>query len=776
MRQNHYRAPVRAIAAASAVGLLTSLTIVISSTSASATAAADGAVDATYTTNIGGVTSVAGGLDDVLTSATQSDGKVLIGGFFTTVGTYTYPTDTAVYPGAPPNTPLQGGELARLNADGTLDQAFSTNLGAGFNDGSVRAIAVQPNGQILVGGLFSQVNGVPANHLARLNADGTLDTNFISSLGTGFNGGSVRAISVQSNGAIVIGGLFTDINGTPSNHLARVTFDGVPDTAFTGRLGTGFDGTVDAIAQDAGGNLLVGGGFSTIDGAGGAALARLGGNGTPDVTFGGADIASATPTTEVYSIVVQSSGKIVIGGHFDTIDTVASKGLARLNSDGSLDTAFSAATGSGFADPNNAYSWVHCIAQESDGTLLVSGDFTDVNGVASGPVAHLSADGQILTGFSGTGFAQTTQFVTLSVNTVTVKTDGNAFVGGTFTAIGSDPAANAAALIIDHKPVITSVSPSSTSTVGSTGTVTITGSNFTRATAVTFGGTSSTFSVTNDTTIVANVPVRGPGTVDVAVTNGVGTTVKTGAFSYVDSTAPVVSLTGPTSVFAISQAIALSWSATDAGGSGLTGHYAVLDGYGSAVSGSLVSEIYIDDTTARRATVSVPTAADYCLGTKAAACAPGLGFRICFTAAADDHSGNVGYSPRRCTNMPFDDRSFTRSKASDWTRTTAAGWLGKTASGATKKGAFLATSGNVTVRQLGLVAWKCPACGSVNVYVGSAKVASISLVKSGAGARSLITLPAFAALKTGKVKVVVTSSGKTVKIDGIGMTKYSGLS
>ena len=775
MPRNRYPSSMRGLAAASAVGLLASLAVVVTATSARASVAADGAVDTTYAANYGGVSDIAGTQDDILTSATQPDGKVLIGGFFNTVAGYTYPLDVDLFPGSLPNTPIQGGELARLNADGSLDTTFTSNLNRGFSGGSVRTIVVQPNGQILVGGLFYQVDGHFANHLARLNADGTVDTNFISSLGTGFNGGSVRAITVQSNGAIVVGGLFTDINGTPSNHLARVTVDGVPDTAFTGHLGLGFDGTVDALAQDANGNLLAGGGFANLNGVPAEAIARVSGNGTPDTTFAGGDFA-ATSIPEIYSIAVQSSGKIVVGGYFDTVDAVPSKGMARLNSDGSLDSAFSTAIGAGFSDPLNAYSWVHSIAEETDGTLLAGGDFTQANGVASGPVAHLSADGAILPGFSSTGFAETTQYVTLSVNTVKVLTDGNAFVGGTFTAIGTTPAVNAAVLLIDHKPVITSLSRTSASTIGNTGTVTITGSNFTRATAVTFGGTASAFSITSDSTIVASVPVRAPGTVNVAVTNGVGTTVRMAAFTYNDTTAPVVSLTGPTSVFAISQAIPLSWSATDAGGSGLTGHYGVLDAYGSAVSGSLVSELYIDDTTARRTTVNVPTAADYCLGAKVAACAPGLGFRVCFVAAADDNAGNAGFSARRCTNMPFDDRSFTRSKTSEWTRTTAASWLGATASTATKKGAALSTAGSVSVRQVGLVAWKCPTCGSVAVYVGTTKVASISLVKSGAGARTLITLPVFAALKTGKVKVVVTSSGKTVKIDDIGMTKYTGLS
>jgi uncharacterized delta-60 repeat protein len=284
---------------------------------------------------------------------------------------------------------------------------------------------VQPNGQILVGGLFSQVNGTPSNHLARLNADGTVDTAFSAALGTGFNGGSVRAIVVQPNGDIVLGGLFTDLNGIPSSHLARISSAGATDGSFSSNLGTGFDNVVDAIAQDASGKLVVGGGFTSFNGAARAGVARLTANGTLDTTF----TASPSSPADVDSIVVQNSGQIVVGGLFDSFGSVSSKNLARLNANGTVDAAFSTAIGSGFADPANTTSFVRSVTGETDGTLLVSGDFTQVNGVASGPIAHLSADGQILSGFSSTGFAQTTPYGVLTMRSISPAMMASTVVG-----------------------------------------------------------------------------------------------------------------------------------------------------------------------------------------------------------------------------------------------------------------------------------------------------------------------------------------------------------
>ena len=81
--------------------------------------------------------------------------------------------------------------------------------------GDVLALALQPNGQIVVGGNYTAVANVPENNIARLNADGTLDDNFLNGL-YGADG-PVNALAVQSNSRILMGGAFTSVNGIYRN-------------------------------------------------------------------------------------------------------------------------------------------------------------------------------------------------------------------------------------------------------------------------------------------------------------------------------------------------------------------------------------------------------------------------------------------------------------------------------------------------------------------------------------------------------------------------------
>ena len=115
----------------------------------------------------------------------QADGKILIGGGFTTIGGVTR------------------NRIARLNADGTLDTGFNPNAERG-----VYSIAVQADGKILIGGFFTTVGGVTRNRIARLNADGTLDTTFNPNANS-----YVNSIAMQADGKILIGGDFTTIGG-----------------------------------------------------------------------------------------------------------------------------------------------------------------------------------------------------------------------------------------------------------------------------------------------------------------------------------------------------------------------------------------------------------------------------------------------------------------------------------------------------------------------------------------------------------------------------------
>ncbi len=151
----------------------------------------DGALDASF--------DLGTGFDSQVRSITlQPDGKILVGGFFT------------AFNGTTQN------RIARLNSDGTLDTSF--NIGTGFN-GPVHSIALQPDGKILAGGGFTSYNGQTQNKLVRLNSDGTLDTSL--DLGTGFSYG-VISIALQPDGKILVGGLFTKYNGTTQSRIARL--------------------------------------------------------------------------------------------------------------------------------------------------------------------------------------------------------------------------------------------------------------------------------------------------------------------------------------------------------------------------------------------------------------------------------------------------------------------------------------------------------------------------------------------------------------------------
>ena len=236
--------------------------------------------------------------------------------------------------------------------DGTPDTAFTTNTGTGFN-GGVRAVAVQPDGKIIVGGDFTTVNDVTSNRIARLNPDGTPDTAFTTNIGTGF-GGTVYSVAVQADGKIIVGGGFTTVNGATSNRIARLNPDGTPDTAFTTNIGAGLvGGEVRTVAVQADGEIVAGGYFTSVNSVSSVRIARFAADGTPDTDFTtmtGTGFASG-PSPAVRSVVPQPDGTIIVGGQFTTVNNVTSNGIARLNADGSTVSSFTSNTGTGFGAP-----------------------------------------------------------------------------------------------------------------------------------------------------------------------------------------------------------------------------------------------------------------------------------------------------------------------------------------------------------------------------------------------------------------------------------------
>jgi uncharacterized delta-60 repeat protein len=151
---------------------------------------------------------------------------------------------------------------ALSSVSGTPNSAFIANIGTGFST-EVRAVKSQPDGKILVGGNFRLFNGtITVERIARLNADGTLDNTF--NTGTGFMG-VVYSADVQPDGKILVGGSFISFNGTSTvNRIARLNADGTLDNTFT--TGTGFNSAVNSVDVQPDGKILVGGGFSSFNG------------------------------------------------------------------------------------------------------------------------------------------------------------------------------------------------------------------------------------------------------------------------------------------------------------------------------------------------------------------------------------------------------------------------------------------------------------------------------------------------------------------------------
>jgi len=416
----------------------------------------DGSVDPSFLTL--GFTST------VNTIQLQGDGKILVGGSFTNY----FNLNGVATPRA---------RLARLNGDGTLDTTF--NLIAGPNS-TVGALGVQADGKVVAGGSFTTVGLTPTGGLARFNGDGSLDTGFTSSGGTGFNL-SVNSIVVQADGRILAGGSFSTYGVAPINRLARLNSDGTLDTTFltlgfnstvyglalqsTGQilvagLFTSYlnpsnlstsrsrfarlnpDGTLDSslvlslrmwanvngLASYPGGKLLVTGSINFIRGRPSPfGLARLDATGAVDPTFS----PGTGPSGTVYAAAVQPDGKIVITGFFSSYNGSPMPGIARLNTDGGLDKSF---------NPGTGLSGGNALVVLPGGRIFVGGSFTTAAGAARGRVAVFNSDGALDPAFAAGIGANSTVYAAVA------QPDGKIIIGGNFTLYNGSPAIRIARL------------------------------------------------------------------------------------------------------------------------------------------------------------------------------------------------------------------------------------------------------------------------------------------------------------------------------------------
>lgn len=340
----------------------------------------------------------------------QSDGKILIGGSFTTYNT----------------VPRNG--IARLNSDGSLDLGFDPGAGVqlGFERG-VWSIAIQPDGKILIGGNFNAYNGTPRKQIARLNTDGSLDLTFNPGSGTNAPYYGIEAIAVQPDGKILIGGDFDEYNGTVRNGIARLKNNGSLDFSFDN--GSGLDNGPKSIALQPDGKIIAGGRFDWYNHTIRHSIVRINSDGSLDTTF---DPGTSTGTGTVNDIALQSDGKILIGGYFSEYNGTPRLNIARIQVDGQLDPTFD--SGTDMTDP--LATGVSALVVQTDGKILVGGNFTHLQGFWRKNIVRLNADGDVDPGFNpGSGIASTPYLgdaLDGAVKGIALQADGNILVAGQF--------------------------------------------------------------------------------------------------------------------------------------------------------------------------------------------------------------------------------------------------------------------------------------------------------------------------------------------------------
>ncbi|MBL9167630.1 MAG: hypothetical protein JNN07_07805 [Verrucomicrobiales bacterium] len=228
----------------------------------------------------------------------QSSGKIAIGGLFTSVGVQPW------------------GHLARLSATGDFDAAFNprpNDLGLGYAFGEF------PDGRLLVGGGFTQIAGAARMRLARFGSNGSLDVSYVPA---GPVNGAISALVIQPDQKVLLAGSFTSVNGIPRNRIARLNADGTLDSTFDPNA----NNSVTALALQPDGKIVAGGLFSSLAGKARSRIGRLNPDGSIDVQF------DPGANGNVRALAVQPrDGKILIGGEFTELGKAGLTYLGRIH-------------------------------------------------------------------------------------------------------------------------------------------------------------------------------------------------------------------------------------------------------------------------------------------------------------------------------------------------------------------------------------------------------------------------------------------------------------
>ncbi len=289
----------------------------------------DGTLDTSFNSGVGVDNSIS-------LIAVQSDDKIILSGYFTAYNNVNrrgiarlnsdgtldttfnssidvYGKSFAIQPDGKIIVVSTRNQVIRLNTDGTLDASFNSVAGI-WSNGYIYAIAVQSDGRIIIGGFFLAYDISNSSGIARLNADGTLDSTFLYGPNSIMRDRDIETIDIQADGKIIVAGNGHGYNGVRGHYVIRLNTDGTPDPTF---ISDGINGTVYSTDIQSDGKIIIAGAFSSVNGRFRGGIARI-----------------------ILATTIQSNDKIIISGDFTSVNGVIANRITRLNVDGALDTTF----------------------------------------------------------------------------------------------------------------------------------------------------------------------------------------------------------------------------------------------------------------------------------------------------------------------------------------------------------------------------------------------------------------------------------------------------
>lgn len=418
----------------------------------------DGSHDPSFNTTIGATNGI------IYKICPQTDGKIIVVGSFTKYNNVTVNRIARILPNGALDTSFSTGtgssltitnaeildddkilltgnftafngiitnKIVRLYPDGGVDESFNT--GAAFND-DVNAIAVQPDGKIIVGGKFTVYNGVMANRIIRLNLDGTPDNTFIS--GSGLSKDAVHVIKIDASGTIAVGGSFNGFyDNTEVNRLFFLNHDGTLKSDFYTGSGPA-SSSVLALENNAEGSWYIGGSFSVFDGLNQGRLAKITADGEYDTAYLAAGVGF---NNSVLKVLALENKKTMVFGNFNKFNGKTSSRIARLLENGTLDETFN-------LEQSGANNVIKTAVLQSDGKIVFAGNFTKYNELTCNRIARILSDGTVDTTFNlGSGFNN-------QVYAMAIQPDQKIIVGGNFSLYNSIPANKIVRLLPDGLP------------------------------------------------------------------------------------------------------------------------------------------------------------------------------------------------------------------------------------------------------------------------------------------------------------------------------------